>query len=376
MDSRWPLLSPPVEQGLDLMADLGLVALLFHTGLNSNLPALLRKLPTASVVWIGDISFSALVGYGVASYWLDWGLIPSLVVASALTATSLGVSVSPWQETGKLDSGPGRLLIDVAELDDISGIALMAVLFAILPVLQADSGNLWLAGGQAAGLFVVKFLVFVIFCYLFAHFAEPRIGAFCHRLEPPPERMVTVAGLGLLIAALAGWLGFSLAIGALFAGLAFSRDPEAVKTDKAFRYLYVFFTPFFFIGIGLDIDPEALIDGVALGGVFLFAAVIGKMIGAGLPSRLFMSNHGALLIGLSMTPRAEIAMVIIDQARRLGAVSEVIYAAMVVASAGTCILAPLLLRPLLNAWSLPETGSQDEEDEAGHHPAQSGAKKP
>jgi Kef-type K+ transport system membrane component KefB len=350
-DGYWPVLLEPVEWSLALLADLGLVALLFHTGLNSNLQSLLAKLPTASPIWISDIVLSALLGYVASRYGLGLELIPSLAIATALTATSVGVSVNPWQEADKLNSEPGKLLIDVAELDDISGIALMVVLFAILPVLQGGSGNLWLAAGGAAGFFFVKFLLFIVFCYVFAHFVEPYVSALYRRLAPPLERIISVIGLGFLIAALAGWLGFSLAIGALFAGLAFSRDPEAVKADKAFRSLYIFFIPFFFIGIGLSIDPQALGSGLQLGGLLLIAAILGKLLGAGLATRVFMDNHSALLIGLSMVPRAEIAMVIMDQAHRQGAVNETIYAAMVVVSAGTCLLAPVLLRPLLGHWS-------------------------
>lgn len=351
VDTYWPLLSQPVEWSLELLADLGLVALLFHTGLNSNLQGLLAKLPTASPIWISDILISGLLGYTVARYGLGFELIPSLTIAIALTATSIGVSVNPWQEVDKLDSEPGQLLIDVAELDDISGVALMVVLFAILPVLQGESGNLWLAAGGAAGVFFIKFLLFVALCYGFTQFTEPRVSALYQRLAPAPERIVSVIGMGLLIAALAGWLGFSLAIGALFAGLAFSRDPEAVKADKAFQSLYIFFIPFFFIGIGLNIEPQALISGLELGGALLLAAVFGKLLGAGLPAWIYTNNHSAVLLGLSMVPRAEIAMVIMDQARRQGAVTDVIYAAMVVVSAGTCLLAPVVLRPLLSQWS-------------------------
>jgi Kef-type K+ transport system membrane component KefB len=171
--------------------------------------------------------------------------------------------------------------------------------------------------------------------------------------------MLVVMGVGFLIASFAGWLGFSLAIGAMFAGLAFSRDPEAVKTEKSFQDLYAFVTPFFFISIGFNIDPDALTQALQIGAVLTVAALLGKLIGDGLPSWLLIGGSGAALIGASMIPRAEIAMVIMHQGQQLGpeVVPPPVYAGMVMVSGVTCLLAPLLLNPLLKRWPQQEKKS-------------------
>jgi Kef-type K+ transport system membrane component KefB len=206
--------------------------------------------------------------------------------------------------------------------------------------------------GTTGGLFLAKLFLFAGLCYLFSQYLERGLIHLTALLEPAAGLMLTVLGLGLVIAALASWLGFSLAIGALFAGLVFSRDPEAVKTEAAFNDLYAFFTPFFFVGIGMQIDPATAAQGLGLGAVLLIAAILGKFIGAGLPALLVTGASGAVLLGVSMIPRAEIAMVIVDQGHQLGegAVPAVVYAGMVIVSAGSCVLAPLALRPLLHRW--------------------------
>lgn len=350
--TRWGILSEPVRNGFSFLADIGVIALLFKVGLQSHPDALARKLPQALKVWIGDVCGSALFGFAASYYLLQLALIPSLIVATALTATSVGVSVAAWQSRRALASDNGQLLVDVAELDDVSAIAMMALLFVLIPILHQSRTEMLSALVITGVTFVTKFALFLGLCYLFSRYMEPRLTHFTARLEPEPQRMLTVIGVGFIIAAVANWMGFSLAIGALFAGLVFSRDPEAVKTEKSFTDIYAFVTPFFFINIGLNVAPNYVVSGAGLGIVLLLAAALGKMIGAGIPALLTSGVTGATLMGISMVPRAEIAMIVVHQARELGhwAMPESIYAAMVFVSLSSCIAAPLILYRLLQRW--------------------------
>jgi len=358
INTRWSLLSEPVRNGFSFLADIGVITLLFKVGLQSHPDALARKLPQALIVWLGDVSGSAALGFVASYYLLELQIIPSLIIAIALTATSVGVSVAAWQDSKALASDNGQLLLDVAELDDISAIALMALLFALIPILHQDHTTMLSALGITGTAFIAKFLFFLGLCYLFSRYLEPRLTHFTTRLEPAPQRMLTVIGVGFIIAAFANWLGFSLAIGALFAGLVFSRDPEAVKTERSFKDIYAFVTPFFFINIGLNVTPDYVISGAGLGAVLLIAAAIGKFMGAGCPALLTSGLTGAALIGVSMVPRAEIAMVIIHQAQQIGdwAMPKQVYAAMVFVSMMTCLGAPWILYRLLQHW--PQTAKE------------------
>ncbi|HSG88977.1 MAG TPA: cation:proton antiporter [Pseudomonadales bacterium] len=352
IDVPFGLLSEQVMHAVRLLADLGIVALLFAVGIESHPRALAEKLPAALPIWLGNVVVSGLLGFVVVFYLLELGLVPALVCATALTATSVGVAMAMWRDAGRLDSPDGRLLVDVAELDDLSAVAMMALLFAALPALLAGNAMDWdLLAAELVG-FLLRFAAFLVACLAFAHFAEHRVTAFAARLHLPPERMLVVAGFGFLIAALAGLMGFSLAVGALFAGLLFSRDPEAVKTEASFQDLYAFVTPFFFIAIGLAVEPSHLLAAVPLALVLVGVAVVGKLVGTILPALFVTSASAALLLGVSMVPRAEIALVLFDQARIL--VPEVmgpdIYSAAVLMTALLCAGTPLLLAPLLRRW--------------------------
>ncbi len=76
---------------------------------------------------LGNLSFSSILGFLAASKLLQLQLIPSLFLSIALMATSVGISVSVWQEAKALETEDGELLIDIAEMDNIAAIALMSL---------------------------------------------------------------------------------------------------------------------------------------------------------------------------------------------------------------------------------------------------------
>lgn len=347
-----------VIAAFDILAKLGIVALLFRVGLHSHPRALLAKLPQASVIWLGNFMLAAALGYFAAYYLLGLSGIASMFVAAALSTTSVGVAVAAWEDADLLESGTGQLVLDVAELDDISGIAFMALLLALVPVLSLDAEKIWGVVATTSITFVLKFALFIIGCVLFAHHLEPRLTAFVSRLHAPPERMLLVAGVGFVIAAIAGSLGFSLAIGALFAGLVFSSDPEAIKTELSFESLYSFLTPFFFISLGMNIDPSVIGDALWPGLLLFLVAVAGKVLGAGLASYPLTAIGGMIAIGVSMVPRAEISLLIIHQANQWpDIVPDSIYAAVVIVSALTCLLTPFVLQWCFRRWHRELKGS-------------------
>lgn len=350
LDHQWPFITTVFEDTFSVLAQLGIVALLFRVGLKSHTRTLLAKLPDASLIWIGDVLTNLAVGFLISYYVLALSLETSLVIATAFSATSVAVSVAVWHELHLVNTPRGQLLVDVAELDDLSGILLLAILLAVIPVLLGEDGNLMSLIGTTTFTVLLKLALFITGCYLFAHYLEADITRFSRELEGSATAVaITILGIGLLIAAVSGYLGFSLAIGALFAGLAFSRDPQAVHADTRFAYFYEFFTPFFFIQIGMQIDPGTFFTSIGLATLLLVSAVLGKVIGVGGTALVTMPKNNAMLLGISMIPRAEIALVVIYQCQQLGGniVPDEIFTAMVWVSVMTSILAPLILRSLL-----------------------------
>ena len=220
MSEPWPLAIPYAAS--IPFADVGIICLLFRVGLESHIRVLMRQLKGASLIWMGNIVTSGVLGYFAAYYYLNLGLMTSLILATALTATSVGVSVGTWQDARAINSANEALLLDVAELDDISGIILMGLLFAVVAVLQDDANASVVAVFVATLLFfLLKLLAFGACCMVFSRYIEAPMIRFFQRIEPPPDAMLMMVSVAFIITALAGALGFSIAIGAFFAGLVF-----------------------------------------------------------------------------------------------------------------------------------------------------------
>jgi len=135
LDHEWSFTTPQFESTIGFLAQLGVFAILFRVGLKSNTSVLLEKLPDASFIWVGDVLTNLVFGFVVSRYVLALPLETSLVIATAFSATSVAVSVAVWDEMNRLNTPSGNLLVDVAELDDLSGVLLLALLLAVIPVL-------------------------------------------------------------------------------------------------------------------------------------------------------------------------------------------------------------------------------------------------
>jgi len=360
IDAYKPFLSVQMMDIFEFLARLGVIVLLFRVGLESNLSGLLKQLKHASMIWAGNILFSGMLGYLTAYYILGFHFIPSIFIGTALTATSVGISIAAWREAGALNSPNGQLLLDVAEMDDISAVVLMTLLLSILPALHGTAdGFPWREAGETAGLVFVKGFIFGMFCILFSKYIEKYVTNLFTQTDQTLNPILMVTAISFIIAAFAGLLGFSVAVGALFAGLIFSRDPNAVKIDASFSALYELFAPFFFIGIGLMINPGSLIDGFLLGMVILVIAVAGKLVGNALPAFLITDWRGTGIISISMIPRAEIALLIMQQGYKTGswAVPPSVFSAMVFVAMATSLSAPVILGRLLQRWPQNEEGA-------------------
>lgn len=357
---RFQLLGEPGWTVLDFMARAGIVALMFRIGLESKLKVLVSQLRGASVVWAADVIVSAGIGFAVARYLLGFELVPSLVVGTALTATSVGIPSRLWEQHDALGSPAGAHYLDVAELDDISAVVSMGILFAVLPDLRTGEA----AAGPILTLLgwsLVKLVLFGAACLGFALFVEERLTRLTRRVGAPEAPLVI--GVAFAVAAAAALLGFSEAIGAFFAGLAFSRDPRRSELDALTGPLHDLLAPFFFIGVGTAIPPGSVGAALVPGVVLFAAAVVGKLAGAGGPNLRRLGVGGALLIGTSMVPRAEIAMVVMERARPLGdwAAPADLFSGMVMVSLLTSTLAPVVLDRLLAARvGLPSPSSDDQ----------------
>jgi Kef-type K+ transport system membrane component KefB len=341
------LLTNELRERLDVLGQFGVVILLFKVGLNSDITGLLKQLRRAIAIWFSNVAVAGLAGFLAANALLDYALLPSLFVAVAMSATSIGVSAATWEAAGRLNTDEGELVLDVAELDDITAVLFMVMLFTAAPFLaNGDLDQLWLVVAEQFAWMAAKLCLFTVGVYLFARFAEQR---FTRAARNRGGQIVAITGMACLVAGLAAWIGFSAAIGALFAGLAFSRDPQEFSIDTQLEPIYRLLSPFFFVVIGMSFELASALTALVAAAVLFVAAVASKILGAGLPAMMVLGAPRGWLIGVSMVPRAEIAMVIMLQGSRMGAeyVPAELLGAMSLVVVATVLLVPFWLNHLL-----------------------------
>lgn len=147
LEIRRFLTSRAVLEVYSFLAELGIISLLFRVGLECNLAGLVRQLPRACLLLMGDVLCSGSLGFATAYFLLRLSLVSSLFISIALVATSVGISISVWQDSQALNSINGELLLDIAEMDDIAAIILMSLLFAIAMLLtQSNASSATLLG--------------------------------------------------------------------------------------------------------------------------------------------------------------------------------------------------------------------------------------
>jgi len=352
------LLGSFAQKGLGFLAELGIIILLFRVGMTSDIRGLREQLPRASWVWLGNVAISAVFAYVAAAHVLSLDWLTSTVIAVALVATSVGVTVSIWEHEGLLKTSQGETLLDVAELDDITSILLLTLLFALLPEIRTDQGFLLSALSLEAVWILLKLSLFVGALAVFAIKLEPRITRFLRNRETQQELTVFVAATGIIIAGIAELLGLSAAIGAFFAGLAVGRDEEVVRRAVALPALMNFFMPFFFIGIGLQMTASWADIFTVTTLVLLVAAVFGKFLGAALPAYFTFGAVDAVCLGVSMIPRAEIALVVMQKALQQDIITDAIFSSVVIVAAITTLMTPAILHQIFARW--PLTGPSGE----------------
>jgi Kef-type K+ transport system membrane component KefB len=350
---------------IGVLGQFGVIVLLFSVGMNSKLGSLFKQLRRAGPVWVLNMLVAGVAGYATVRYLLGFDVLASVVAGVALTATSVGVPSEEWERRGLIDTDEGQLFVDVAELDDISGVLLMALLFAVLPAMMRDttdhgesaeatspstqtvefalSSIPWSEVGVTAAALLGKLVLLAAACALFAKFVIKPLVRAVRRWECGADAAISITAVGAIIAGAAGLLGFSVAIGAFFAGLAFSSRGEQITSQGALETLRDVSVPFFFVSVGLEVDPT-LLGELALPATAIFvAAVAGKFVGAAAPAWPMLGAGGATLLGLSMIPRAEITLIVLSQGLAIGggAIPQRLFDATVLAAAATCITAPI-----------------------------------
>ncbi len=334
---------------LTASAQIGGIIVLFAAGLKFTISDFKAAgLPSLVVASLGVI-IPLTLGYSVSIY-LGFPPAVAILIGATLTATSIAVTVRTLEELRQLHSVEARVLVNAAVIDDVLGLAVLAAVTSVF--LQGQAPDVFLIVRTVGLLFALWLGLLAASVYIL-----PRAMDATSRwhTEGTVEAASTASCFG--VAAVAYTLGLSPFVGAFSAGMAVanSKAIERVK-DYTEKLLYIFGTVFF-ASIGARIDPGALLNvSYFLVLVVLLIAVIGKIIGCGIPAAIFLRDPDkGLRVGVGMASRGEVGLVIagigFSSGVLRGPFSDV-YTALITVVMATTLLGPIMLRKTFTSHAL------------------------
>lgn len=340
----------PMSEAIKVLAELGVILLLFEVGLEADIHMLVRVGLASALVALLGAALPFAGGFILSYYVFDMTLLSSLFIGGALTATSIGITVKVLSDLGKSKAKFAQIVLGAAVLDDILGVVILAALYEF-----SKSGQVnWNA---TAGL-ITDIAIFFIVAPFIARFAAKLIHYIVHRLQDYDVIPPLILSLVLFTGYGAYRVGSPEILGAFTAGLALSRRfvvPFAAflkleervlhSVEENIRPLVWVVSPIFFVTVGLALNFKAIDFSSAqfwlLSLSLIAVAILGKVVSGLL---IPLSFRDRLNIGLSMMPRGEVGLIFAEFGRSFGAIDEVGYAVVVFVVAITTLLAPILLK--------------------------------
>ncbi|MDP2726693.1 MAG: cation:proton antiporter [Dehalococcoidia bacterium] len=319
-----------------VLAQLGVIFLLFLTGLETRASDIFRVGGRAAVVAALGVFFPFIFGFLLASI-LGRPTVEAIFLATAMVATSVGITARVLRDLGVLGGQEAHIILGAAVIDDILGIMFLAIAQGL-----GTSGGLSPWGLVAL---VVQVLAFTLFLMLIGTRLIRRYSAHINYLRMPNATFAIAIALCLGLAALAGYIGLAAIIGAFLAGMVLAEAKERRNIESHTIAIYEFLVPFFFVITGSMVDWRLFLQPSLLGlaGAVTALAVLGKMVGGSLGG-LGLPKRSALIIGVGMVPRGEVGFIVASIGTSIGVIPQDMFSVVIIMSIITTVIAPPVLK--------------------------------
>lgn len=337
----------PVAGIVRVLAEIGVVVLLFEIGLGTDLKQLARVGAGATTIAVVGVVLPFLLGF---LFWISplaterFNLVANsttaIFIGATLTATSVGITARVMTDLRALRSVEGQLVLGAAVIDDVIGLVILGVVAAL--VSGASVGVVDIGRGLAVALgFLAAALV------IGTAFA-PRVFNIIDRMRVRGMLLVSAFAFALIVAWLADRAGSAMIIGAFASGLILSGTNQFDVIEDRIKPVADIFTPIFFLSIGAQFDIGLLNPSspsnravLAIGGVLFLIAVIGKVVAG---YAVFWRKFNRLAVGIGMIPRGEVGLIFADIGITAGVLSRELFGVILLMVIGTTFVAPPLLK--------------------------------
>ena len=325
-----------LPESILMMANLGAIVLLFMIGLEADLREIYTR--KSMCIALGGVVVPWVVGYFVAVMF-GYGE-QGIFIGATLVATSVAITASIISEIGLIGTPVAYAIVGAAVVDDVLGMVVLGIAKGLTLGSMDVTGIALLVAG--AVLFIglgawigSRFLARLVF--------DVQVSGYRRRL--PNSGFVLALAIAFLYAFVAELIQISAIVGAFVAGTAFSGSVLRDAFRKGTQYLEVLFVPIFFVSLGLVVNLGDLGDIIVFALVLTVAAILSKMVGCAVPAKLFkMSTWDSVAVGVGMTPRLEIALVIAYYGLSTGIIDVDVYSVVVLMGLLTALFAPALFK--------------------------------
>jgi CPA2 family monovalent cation:H+ antiporter-2 len=324
------------NQNIDVLAEIGVIFLLFSLGLEFSFKKLMRVGGAASITAFVEIAFITVAGYYTGK-WMGWSTMDSLFLGGMLASSSTTIIIRAFDELGVKTKQYARIVFGVLVVEDIVVILLMVLLSTIAVTQQFQGGEIIFT--------IVKLLFFLALWFIAGIFLLPTLLKKAKALLDEETLLILSIGLCLAMVVLATKVGFSAELGAFIMGSIIAETTSAERVEHLTKPVKDLFGSVFFVSVGMMIDPQAIMQ---YGWPVVFVTLLTLF------GKLFSTTLGALLsgqplkqsvqVGMSMAQIGEFAFIVATLGLSLGVISDFLFPVAVGASAITTFTTPYLIK--------------------------------
>ena len=325
-----------------ILADLGVVFLMFVAGLETDVAMMRSTVAPAFWAATGGVILPMAGGYGL-SRMFGFNNAEAMFIGTILTATSVTITAQALMNLNQLRSKVGSTILGAAVIDDVLGLIVLSVVIALAPQLTGAGGMSWRALALIFGRMALCLATIAMFGPTVTRWALK----WAQRLHGHHTETAVALALAMLLAFEAQWLGGMAAItGSYLAGLFVAMTPHQKKvSEDVHPMLNSFFGPVFFVSVGMEVNAWHVGGRVGFFVLLLGIAIFGKILGCGVGALLGgFSARSSVTIGVGMIPRGEVGLITASLGLTAGLVTHDIYIQAVALVLLTTLITPALLR--------------------------------
>ncbi len=326
---------------ISILADLGVIILLFEIGLESNLRDFKRVGIQAIMVALAGVIVPFTAGAIGLMAIFHIAAIPAVFAGAALTATSIGITSKVLSELGRLKSTEGQIIVGAAVIDDVLGIIVLAVVASLAKTGEIDVWNVF--------YLILSATAFLVGSIFLGGFFNRSFTAIATRLKTRGNIVIPAFIFALFMAFIGNAIHLEAILGAFAAGLVLDESDPRDELDELIKPIADLFVPIFFVTVGARADLGVLNPfvtenraGLLIALFLVIVAIAGKLVSGwavfGKP------NINRLAIGIGMIPRGEVGLVFAGIGSASGAINKPLEASIIIMVILTTFLAPLFLR--------------------------------